>query len=96
MKFKEFAEWLKTRATDSYSCSLLVQAALVKLEEIRPTPKFQIFMITEAYEAGVGKGHQAYNNGRPIQNPWGDEPCSEAWNLGYAEGVEQKLRQETK
>ena len=48
-----------------------------------------VFVITEAYEAGVGKGMQAAQRGEEVQNPWGDEPCREAWALGYKEGKER-------
>jgi len=54
-----------------------------------------VFMITCAYEQGVGKGHQAFNRESEVSNPYIDSVCNEAWALGYKEGKAQakKLKQ---
>ena len=50
----------------------------------------QILAITTAYEQGVGKGHQAYNSGKEIANPYSPAyRCDLAWQYGYKEGKEQ-------
>lgn len=55
-------------------------------------PKYYVLMVTTAYEQGVGKGHQAFERKMEISNPYGDEPCREAWSMGYEEGKEQAQR----
>ncbi|MBP8141693.1 MAG: hypothetical protein KAY02_07125 [Acidovorax sp.] len=53
----------------------------------------QILAITTAYEQGVGKGHQAYNSGKEIANPYDSTyRCDLAWHYGYGEGKEQAQR----
>ena len=53
----------------------------------------QILAITTAYEQGVGKGHQAYNSGKEIANPYSPAyRCDLAWQYGYKEGKEQAQR----
>lgn len=51
-----------------------------------------VYMITTAYEQGVGKGHQAFNRKAEIANPYTDSECNEAWSLGYKEGKAQAER----
>lgn len=51
-----------------------------------------VYMITCAYEQGVGKGHQAFNRKAEIANPYTDSECNEAWRLGYKEGKAQAER----
>ena len=54
----------------------------------------QILAITTAYEQGVGKGHQAYNSGKEIANPYSPAyRCDLAWQYGYKEGKEQAQRE---
>ena len=54
----------------------------------------QILAITTAYEHGVGKGHQAYNSGKEIANPYSPAyRCDLAWQYGYKEGKEQAQRE---
>ena len=54
----------------------------------------QILAITTAYEQGVGKGHQAYNSGKEIANPYDSAyRCDLAWQYGYGEGKEQAQRE---
>lgn len=54
----------------------------------------QILSITTAYEQGVGKGHQAYNSGKEIANPYSPAyRCDLAWQYGYKEGKEQAQRE---
>lgn len=48
-----------------------------------------LLIATDAYEAGFGKGEQAYKTGREVDNPWGDEPGRGAWAIGYAIGKER-------
>ncbi len=52
----------------------------------------RVFMITTAYEQGVGKGQQAFNRSTEIENPYSDSECNEAWQLGYEEGKSQASR----
>jgi len=49
----------------------------------------RLFMVTTAYEQGVGKGHQAFNRKTEIENPYAPGECHEAWSLGYKEGEDQ-------
>ncbi len=69
---------------------------------LQPSPKavpveqddHQILAITTAYEQGVGKGHQAYNSGKEIANPYSPAyRCDLAWQYGYGEGKEQAQRE---
>ena len=54
----------------------------------------KILAITTAYEHGVGKGHQAYNSGKEIANPYSPAyRCDLAWQYGYKEGKEQAQRE---
>lgn len=61
--------------------------------EMQPTPS-QVLAITTAYEQGVGKGHDAYQRGVEIANPYctSNYQCFEAWRLGYKEGKTQAAR----
>jgi hypothetical protein len=52
-------------------------------------PAGWVLIATDAYEAGFGKGLQAKERGKEIQNPWGDEPGREAWEIGYSIGKER-------
>lgn len=47
-------------------------------------PDGWVLIAADAYEAGYGKGLQAAQTGKEIENPWGDEPGREAWSIGYA------------
>ena len=53
----------------------------------------QILAITTAYEQGVGKGRQAHESGKEIDNPYGTGyRCDLAWQYGYEEGKKQAER----
>ena len=86
---KNPTQWINGNVHSATKHSL--RAALAVQEKIMLPSKFQVFMITEAYEAGVGKGMQFPERGE-ISNPWGDEPCREAWGLGYAHGKDMATR----
>lgn len=57
-------------------------------------PSDQLLMILNAYEAGVGKGREAFCKGVSTGNPYTDaSDCAVAWGVGFDEGKDQ-ARQE--
>ena len=74
-------------------CDVTLQQAAPKAAPVEQDDH-QILAITTAYEQGVGKGHQAYNSGKEIANPYSPAyRCDLAWQYGYKEGKEQAQRE---
>ena len=74
-------------------CDVTLQQAAPKAAPVEQDDH-QILAITTAYEQGVGKGHQAYNSGKEIANPYSPAyRCDLAWQYGYKEGKEQAKRE---
>ena len=67
-------------------CRKTFERAIDKSSQSKPR---YVFMITVAYEQGVGKGHQAFLRKRKIDNPYVEGDCFDAWQYGYREGTKQ-------
>jgi len=90
---EQMAEWVTRQVEAALNITIPrnpapapTQTQPVTPQPAKPEPtKFQVLAITTAYEQGVGKGQQS----RDVKNPYAGY-CAEAWQLGYAQGQENK------
>jgi hypothetical protein len=70
-----------------------IDAHMQATQSVQKYNDFSILSITTAYEQGVGKGYQAFQSGKDIENPYlSTSDCAYAWILGYHEGKTQADR----
>lgn len=84
--------------TPLYAAPVAAEQLVRNSESAKPLPPHQMLMILNAYEAGVGKGREAFRKGASTGNPYTDasSDCAVAWGVGFDEGKDQAKREAEK